>query len=178
MALAVGGGDVGDDPGLLGADAVYRAMNIFFDTEFIEDGTTIDLLSIGMVREDGAELYCINGDANVQLASEWVKMHVLPQLDALKPEPRHTNAMIRASVFDFCIDVTEFWTYYGDYDWVALCQLFGPMIQKPGHWPCFAYDMRQWLNHKGLWTVRQPDEAPHHALLDARWTSETWRRYH
>ena len=29
-------------------------MRIYFDTEFIEDGRTIDRLSIGMVREDGA----------------------------------------------------------------------------------------------------------------------------
>ena len=28
-------------------------MKIFFDTEFIEDGKTIELLSIGLVREDG-----------------------------------------------------------------------------------------------------------------------------
>lgn len=29
-------------------------MKIWFDTEFIEDGKTIDLISIGMVREDAA----------------------------------------------------------------------------------------------------------------------------
>lgn len=29
-------------------------MRIWFDTEFIEDGKTIDLISIGLVREDGA----------------------------------------------------------------------------------------------------------------------------
>ena len=32
-------------------------MRIWFDTEFIEDGRTVDLLSIGMVREDGATYY-------------------------------------------------------------------------------------------------------------------------
>ena len=32
-------------------------MRIWFDTEFIEDGRTIDLLSIGMVRDDGLEYY-------------------------------------------------------------------------------------------------------------------------
>ena len=29
-------------------------MKFFYDTEFIEDGHTIDLVSIGIVREDGA----------------------------------------------------------------------------------------------------------------------------
>ena len=32
-------------------------MKIWFDTEFIEDGKTIDLISIGMVRQDSATLY-------------------------------------------------------------------------------------------------------------------------
>lgn len=31
---------------------------VFFDTEFIEDGRTIELLSIGMVRDDGRTLLC------------------------------------------------------------------------------------------------------------------------
>ena len=35
-------------------------MKIYYDTEFIEDGRTIDLISIGMVAEDGRELYLVN----------------------------------------------------------------------------------------------------------------------
>lgn len=33
---------------------------IFYDTEFVEDGRTVDLISIGMVAEDGRELYLVN----------------------------------------------------------------------------------------------------------------------
>ena len=32
-------------------------MKVFYDTEFVDDGRTIELGSIGMVREDGAEYY-------------------------------------------------------------------------------------------------------------------------
>jgi hypothetical protein len=35
-------------------------MRIFYDLEFLEDGRTLDLISIGMVREDGRELYAVN----------------------------------------------------------------------------------------------------------------------
>lgn len=35
-------------------------MRYFFDTEFYEDGKTIDLVSIGIVAEDGRELYAVN----------------------------------------------------------------------------------------------------------------------
>ena len=34
-------------------------MRIFYDTEFLEDGKTIDLISIGMVAEDGREYYAV-----------------------------------------------------------------------------------------------------------------------
>lgn len=33
---------------------------IFYDAEFLEDGRTIELISLGMVREDGKTLYAIN----------------------------------------------------------------------------------------------------------------------
>lgn len=42
-------------------------MRIFYDTEFIEDGKTIDLISIGMVTEDGREYYAVNS----ALADQW-----------------------------------------------------------------------------------------------------------
>src|SRR6266545_3223216 len=35
-------------------------MKIFYDTEFLEDGRTIELISIGMVADDGRELYLVN----------------------------------------------------------------------------------------------------------------------
>lgn len=38
-------------------------MKFFYDTEFIEDGKTIDLISIGIVAEDGLEYYAVNLDA-------------------------------------------------------------------------------------------------------------------
>ena len=37
-------------------------MRIFYDTEFLDDGKTIDLISIGMVAEDGRELYAVSSE--------------------------------------------------------------------------------------------------------------------
>lgn len=39
-------------------------MKYFFDTEFHEDGRTIDLISIGIVAEDGREYYAINRECD------------------------------------------------------------------------------------------------------------------
>lgn len=56
---------------------------IFYDTEFLEDGHTIGLISIGMVREsDGAELYLVNSDAPWDRIrqNDWLIRNVLPSL--------------------------------------------------------------------------------------------------
>lgn len=148
-------------------------MRIFLDTEFIEDGKTIDIISIGMVREDGLTLYRENGDCDLFLASDWVREHVFPHLSG----NRSGRDEIRNAVVEFVGDQPEFWTYFGAYDWVALCQLFGKMVDLPTGWPFLAYDLRQWLDVTGNRHVRQPDDAPHHALLDALWIADTVKKH-
>ena len=54
----------------------------FYDTEFIEDGKTIDLISIGIVCEDGREYYAQSVEFDESKASEWVKENVLNGLIA------------------------------------------------------------------------------------------------
>ena len=148
-------------------------MNVFFDTEFIEDGRTIDLISIGMVRGDD-ELYLVSADFDESKANEWVKTHVLPQIEG---EARWSRSLMAERIVQFVGTTPTFWTYFGDYDWVALCQFYGTMTKLPTGWPYLAYDVRQWLDAKGLQSVKQPDEAPHHALLDARWIAKTHQTY-
>jgi len=57
-------------------------MRIWFDTEFIDDGKNIELLSIGMVREDGKTYYAEAKEADRSRATGWVSQNVLPQLKA------------------------------------------------------------------------------------------------
>ena len=92
---------------------------IWFDTEFIEDGQTIDLLSIGMINEAGDKLYLESADCDRSKASEWVKDNVLPHMNG----PNVSREHIARSVKSFAGAAPEFWAYYADYDWVALCQL-------------------------------------------------------
>lgn len=53
-----------------------------YDTEFIEDGKTIDLISIGIVCEDGREYYAINSDADWDRIrdNDWLMENVVPHL--------------------------------------------------------------------------------------------------
>lgn len=149
-------------------------MRMWLDTEFMEDGRTIDLLSIGIVREDGAEYYAVNRDADVTKANNWVKEHVLPQLGFADVKPR---SQIRAEVEAFVrADGTkpELWAYFADYDWVAFCQLFGRMIDLPAGFPRWCRDVKQLCQEVGDPDLPKQDTGEHHALMDARWTRSAW----
>lgn len=147
-------------------------MKIWFDTEFIEDGKTIDLLSIGMVREDGATLYIENSEADHSRASDWVKENVLPKLTG--PSAAAPRWRIAQCVQEFAGSNPEFWAYYADYDWVALCQLYGTMMDLPKGWPMFCLDLKQKAHVIG--NPRLPGQAngEHNALDDALWAKHAW----
>ena len=50
----------------------------FYDTEFVEDGVTIDLVSIGIMAEDGREFYGVSSefDQAKLLANPWLRDNV------------------------------------------------------------------------------------------------------
>lgn len=55
-------------------------MRYYIDTEFIEDGSTIELISIGIVSEDDRRYYAINSDCDLSKANDWVKENVISKL--------------------------------------------------------------------------------------------------
>ena len=146
-------------------------MKVWFDTEFMEDGKTIELLSIGAVREDGACFYAEFEEADYMKANEWVAKNVLPKLvgaSALKP-----RRWIVDSFRTFCGEKPEFWAYYSAYDWVSLCQMYGRMVDLPKGWPLFCRDVKQLCVDRG--NPRLPEQTgEHHALADAKWTKAAW----
>lgn len=146
-------------------------MKYFFDTEFMEDGSIIDLISIGIVSEDGREFYAESADADFSKANDWVKANVLPHLTG-ESWPKWK---IARKVAIMCGDgAPEFWTWYGAYDWVALCQLFGRMIDLPRGFPMFACDLKQLQRDLDVRDDQLPNggRTSHNALEDARWTRD------
>lgn len=140
-------------------------MRVYFDTEFIEDGRTIDLLSIGAVREDGATFYAEPEETDRTRANYWVVENVLPHLHG----PVVPTSKIAADFREFAGQSPEFWAYYADYDWVALCQLYGRMIDLPKGWPMYCRDFKQWLDENGNPKLDKHRGAEHNALDDALW---------
>jgi hypothetical protein len=254
----------------------------YLDCEFLE-GTqktlfgsktkpTIDLISIGLVSEDGREYYAISKDFNLKEAWNrydlqdvrygvsptkgkekvyWIRENVLKPLyrDLLNLEgnrvyrgiPAHTNKTYKR---EFCFRTLkylikehgktnrqianeiceyiygyednlsglsalklaqqyeisdknknpEFYTYYGAYDWVVFCWLFGKMIDLPKGFPMYTRDLKQILDekvekllpHTAYQNKEQlaeflktnnnypPQENEHNALADARWNKKLY----
>lgn len=149
-------------------------MKYFLDTEFMEDGKTIDLLSLALVAEDGRELYVVNSEADHSKANDWVKINVLPHLNDDVGQGIRLNwgrDLTKVAVLDLVRGDTkpEFWGYYADYDWVAFCQLFGTMMDLPKGFPMYCRDLKQWCDQLGNPELPPQGKGEHHALLDARW---------
>lgn len=172
-------------------------MKIFFDTEFQERKTrALDFISIGMVREDGQELYGVSHEieffkeagvdwmlVEASAVSPWVNENVGKHI--LKEYPEYPLVSLH-EITEFCDGSPEFWADWASYDWVTLCQLFGTMMDLPKGWPMFCHDLQQLLNggviypddctEEGVtWkcqlAVKVPQQDPatlHHALHDAR----------
>jgi hypothetical protein len=187
-------------------------MKYYLDTEFIEDGKTIDLISIGIVAEDGRELYLGNKECDFSKASGWVIDNVLKPL-GFERMPKGTwveghmrplliapfwltRAEIAQAVFQFVekprsdwneslifgnsdpAPTIEFWADYGSYDWVALCQLFGTMMDLPYGWPMYIHDLQQECDRLGkmnqYYQLPPQPAGQHNALEDARWLKSAY----
>lgn len=149
-------------------------MRYFLDTEFSERGPIypIQLISIGIVAEDGREFYAENYECDWSGCNEWVQKNVLPNLAG----PRLTLPSIADEIRKFvgADSKPEFWGYYADYDWVVFCQIFGAMIDLPKGWPMYCRDIKQWCDQLGNPLLPSQLSLEHHALNDARWNAVAW----
>lgn len=169
-------------------------MKYFLDTEFIEYPCTIDLISIGIVAEDGREFYAINKECDFSKASPWVKDNIISKLPKIKtdiyslgegvrgigvkevycPPEYMTKNVIASSILKFIgNDKPEFWGWYADYDWVVFCWLFGTMMELPKGWPMYCRDLKQLVDQMPFKTIfPKPKNDNHNALEDAHTLKE------
>lgn len=172
----------------------------FYDCEFHEDGRTIDLLSIGIAADDGREYYAIHAEADWTRASAhpWLPDNVLAHLPGewamrrpggvgasrpeFRPDRRHPAVKVREQIAEEVAAFltakstdwrdNELWAYYAAYDHVALCQLWGTMMDLPTGVPMFTNDLEQTVYEleQARRTIVNPAQTDeHHALADARW---------
>lgn len=153
-------------------------MRIWIDTEFVDRGValsaTSDLISIGMVREDGKELYFENASFYQKgRLSEFHEKHVIPKLTG--KDKRLWLPELADEITRFMADVEkpEFWAFYAAYDWVLFCKIFGTLMDLPKGWPQLCLDVKQLMIWIGIddepARLVQDPATKHHALHDARW---------
>lgn len=170
-------------------------MKYWYDTEFVEDGTAIDLVSIGIVAEDNRELYLVSSefDQAKLKANPWLVKNVWPSLptfrhpsssrcacgighlDVEHPAVR-TRGQIARAVREFLLasddsdDPIQLWSWYSSYDDVALKQLFGTMAMLPTGIPWRTNDIEQDAERLGVVDqLPKPPEGQHNALVDAHY---------
>ncbi|RUR74914.1 3'-5' exoribonuclease [Chlorogloeopsis fritschii PCC 6912] len=165
----------------------------FFDTEFNDTGTLIDLISIGAVCEDGREYYAVSRDFNPNNCNPWVQQNVLPLLPptdynftwynpsgAIYTTPlwKPRSAIASELVDFFGVNqgiAPELWANNSAYDWVSLCQLYGPMVALPEGMPHHCNDIRQLKEELGRPPIPNQEDTKHDALNDARYNLRVWQ---
>ena len=153
-------------------------MRFFYDCEFIEDGRTIDLVSIGVVGEDGREYYAVSTEFDPARAIPWVREHVLAQLPSPADPAWRSRARIRDELGAFLTDApgeVELWAWIAAYDHVALAQLWGDMRALPRALPRFTHELKQRWEDLGRPPLPPAPRDAHDALADARHNLARWR---
>ncbi len=182
-------------------------MRYFFDTEFHEykkNGVnTIELISIGIVAEDGREYYAVANEFDIDAAINisWLNEHVINPIlagfasDRPDTSPQtvffamgKSNNDIAREIVEFTAGNTaEFYAYYADYDWVVFCWLFGRLIDLPEGFPMYCRDLKQMMDDiaedhykpDSLDMLKGRSDYPkqeneHNALDDARWNKKLY----
>lgn len=149
-------------------------MKYCFDTEFQEEVDKrgrgiLWLISLGIVCEDGRSSYWECKGFDWTKAQAWQIENVKPYLTG-QTTPRH---LIAQQLVDFVGDdpEPEFWAYVDCYDWVALMQLFGGLMNRPKQWPHSSKDIKELMISAGLiWEDLPPQKGTlHRADHDALW---------
>jgi 3' exoribonuclease, RNase T-like len=149
----------------------------FYDCEFIEDGSTISLVSIGVVDETGREFYAVSTEFDPDRAIEWVRRNVLTQLPSPADRAWRSRARIRDDLFEFLTEPgrpIELWAWIGAYDHVAVAQLWGDMRALPRQIPRFTRELRQHWESLGSPPLPAAGADAHDALADARHNLARW----
>lgn len=146
-------------------------MRYFYDTEFIEDGSTIELVSIGIVAEDGREFYAVSNEFDASRANEWVRDNVLSKLPRASHPAWKPLRQIREEAHAFLVagrGVPELWAWVGAYDHVVFAQLWGDMSGLPKDLPRYTRELKQYWQMAGRPRLPKVPDGNHDALVDAR----------
>lgn len=159
-----------------------NTKRFFYDLEFDETkDSRIELISIGMVDEQGNQLYLINKDYDWSTANEWLRVNVYPYIkdapDYLKVDLNTIKMKVLKFINPGPSKDIKLYGYYSAYDHVCFCKLFGTMKQLPEYMPMYTNDLQQTLDYfnqtiESLNVLESIQE--HNALSDAKFNLDLY----
>lgn len=157
-----------------------NTIRVFMDTEFINTGEHIELVSIGMVDEYNNEYYGVSNEFDASKANDFVREIVLPKLPPFKE--RKPLLEIRREIQEFIgYKSIQLYLYYGAHDYILFKRLMGEIWPDGTSIPQSYIDLNQMIFHlyaKNSTKDKVKFEYPpkgknaHNSLVDARWTKK------
>lgn len=146
---------------------------IFFDTEFTGLHQNTTLISIGMVAEDGRELYCELLDYDKKQVDPWIQENVIRNL--LKTNLIDKESLKKAiEGFIEPYEKVEMWSDCLAYDWVLFNEIWGHAFNIPKKINYIPFDLCTLLKLRDIDPDINREEfvgmigVKHNALHDAK----------
>lgn len=155
-------------------------MRYFYDTEFDQTATGYDLISIGVVAEDGRTFEAVSAEADWERIRQnsWLMENVVRHLP---PESEwKQRRSIAEELFMFLTEddrPPELWGWFSSWDHTCLTKLYGG-IPSPDWLPDFTHDLRAVIEYvdlpRSVFRSLPIFEVDHSALGGAQKTKETF----
>lgn len=152
-------------------------MRYFYDTEFDQTATGYDLISIGVVAEDGRSYEAVSAEADWDRIGQngWLMDNVVPHLPPEQEwKPRRT---IAEELFLFLTEddrPPELWGWFTSWDHTCLTKLYGG-IPSPSWLPDFTHDLRavvEYADLPGSVFRNLPIFGVNHSALEDAWKTK------
>jgi hypothetical protein len=145
--------------------------NLFLDCEFVDLGSRVELISIGIAPETvgDPEFYREFLGIGYVLAQKdpWLKENVVPHLGTVD---KINNKKLEEDLLNYIgEEEIQFWAYNASYDWVCFCGIFGNLMNLPDNINSCCFDLKQYQHFLRGPVFNQEQKIKHHALGDAKW---------
>lgn len=150
-------------------------MRIFFDMEFTGLHQNTTLISIGLIAEDGRELYCELNDYDVDQLDDWLITNVIKNLDG---ENVMKSSELGKVIEEFLepYDEVKIWSDCLSYDWVLFNNIWGNAFDLPKKIYYIPFDICTLFEMKGIdpdinreeFSGMKEGAKKHNALWDAK----------
>lgn len=161
-----------------------ESVKVFFDLEFTGLNQNADILSIGLISDDGKTYYAEISDYDPHKVSGWVHENVINHFNNSHVI---TKSELKEELVEWFSQFTsvEMWSDVGQYDWVIFCNIFGSALDIPKNINYICFDLATLLKScnidPDIYREKFVDTIPiegrkHNAIWDAQITKACYEK--